>query len=177
MDTKKRKGGRKSPEREVAVDLGLGGLFKGLGEFIDLVSDMAEKGQETVTRSGEFRVRGLGDKGRAVYGFTVGLGTRGIPRVERFGNIQAGAEGPEVADVREPLVDVFDEGDTVVLVAELPGVAEGDIQVDIEGDVISLETTGERKYAKEALLPSVVDSATLERTYRNGILELRVKKV
>jgi len=177
MHTKKRKGGRKSPEHEMAIDLGLGGLFKGLGDFIDLVSDMAEKGQETVTRAGEFKVRGLGDKARGVYGFTVRMGAAGIPQVERFGNIQAGAEGPEVADVREPLLDVFDEGDTVVLVAELPGVADEDIQVNIEGDVISLETTGERKYAKEALLPRAVHSEAFERTYRNGILELRLKKV
>jgi HSP20 family protein len=177
MGTDRPKRSSRPAQRDVAIDLGLGGLFKGLGEFLDLVSEMADKGQDAVTRTGEFRVKGLGEKGRGVYGFSVRTGIGGIPRVERFGNIRASEDGAEIADVREPLVDVFDEGEEVVLVAELPGVTDGEIQIDIKDDVLSLATTGERKYAKETVLPSLVKAATLERTYRNGILELRLKKV
>ncbi len=177
MRTERQRRSTKLPEHNATIDLGLGGLFKGLGEFLDLVSDMTDKGQDAVTRSGQFQVRGLGEKARGVYGFSVRLGTEGIPHVERFGNIRASEEGAEIADVREPLVDVFDEGEEVVLVAELPGVTDGEIQIDVKDDILSLETAGERKYAKEMVLPSLVKAATLERTYRNGILELRLKKV
>jgi len=163
-------------EVKVSFDLGFGGLFKGLGDFIDLLGDMIETGEEEVTRSGEFRVKGLGDKARGVYGFSVRSGIGGIPQVERFGNIRTTEEGPVVAEVREPLVDVFDEEQEIVVVAELPGVAEEEVHIEVQDDILSLETTGERKYAKEILLPGPVDAATLQKAYKNGILELRVTK-
>jgi len=174
MDEPKKK---RKPEAEISIDLGLGGLFKGLGNFLDLLSEMIETGEEETTRTGEFKVKGLGDKARGVYGFSIRTGIGGIPRVEHFGNIRTTQEGPEVVEVREPLVDVFDEEQEIVVVAELPGVGEEEIRVDIQDDVLSLETSGERKYAKEILLPALVDAATLQKTYKNGILELRLKKV
>ncbi|MBL7183583.1 MAG: Hsp20/alpha crystallin family protein [Anaerolineae bacterium] len=176
MSEKKSQPGETKEGAKVTFDLGFGGLFKGLGDFIDLLGDMIETGEEEVTRSGEFRVKGLGDKGRGVYGFSVRSGIGGIPRVERFGNIRATEEGPVVAEVREPLVDLFDEEQEIVVVAELPGVGEEEVHVEIQDDILSLETTGERKYAKEILLPEPVDAATLQKAYKNGILELRLKK-
>ncbi len=170
------KRGTKEEEAKVSLDLGFGGLFKGLGDFIDLLGDMIETGEEEVTRSGEFKIKGLGDKGRGVYGFSVRTGIGGIPRVERFGNIRATEEGPVVAEVREPLVDLFDEEQEIVVVAELPGVGEEEVHIEVQDDILSLETTGERKYAKEILLPGAVDVATLQKAYKNGILELRLKK-
>jgi HSP20 family protein len=166
-------------EEEISIDLGLGGLFKGLGNFLDLLSDMVEttEGTEETTRSGEFKVKGLGEKARGVYGFSVRTGIGGIPHVEHFGNIRTTQTGPEVAEVREPLVDVFDEAQEIVIAAELPGVSEDEIQVEIQEDVLSLGTTGEYKFAKEILLPSVVDATSLKKTYKNGILELRLKKI
>jgi HSP20 family protein len=167
---------KKEPKEEISIDLGFGGLFKGLGEFMDLLSEMVEKGEEEVTHKGEFKVKGLGEKGRGVYGFSVRTGIGGIPRVEHFGNIRSTDEGPVVAEVREPLVDVFDEEQEIIIVVELPGVSDEEIRVEIQDDILSLETTGERKYAKEILLPGAVDTATLQKAYKNGILELRLRK-
>ena len=169
---------KKKPDPNISVDLGLGGLFKGLGNFLDLLSDMVESTEESeeTTRKGEFKVKGLGEKGRGVYGVSIRTGIGGIPRVEHFGNIRTTQEGAEVNETREPLVDVFDEALEIVIAAELPGVGEDEIRIEIQDDVLSLETTGERKYAKEILLPAAVDAATLQQTYKNGILELRLKK-
>jgi len=166
----------KETKGEVTFDLGFGGLFKGIGNFIDLLSQMVEEGEEEVTRTGEFKVKGLGEKAKGVYGFSIRTGIGGIPRVEHFGNIRETEEGPVVAEVREPLVDVFDEGDLILVVAELPGAAEGEIKIEIKDDILSLETTGERKYAKELLLPCPVDPATMKKAHKNGILELRLEK-
>jgi HSP20 family protein len=167
---------KKEDKGEVTFDLGFGGLFKGLGDFVDLLSEMVEKGEEQVTRTGEFKVKGLGEKGRGVYGFSVHTGIGGVPHVERFGNIRATEEGPVVAEVREPLVDVFDEDQEMIIVAELPGVSEEEIRIEIQDDILSLETTSERKYAKEILLSAPVDPASMQKSYKNGILELRLKK-
>ena len=167
---------KRETKKETPIDLGFGGLFKGLGDFIDLLGEMVETGQEEVTRTGEFKVKGLGDEARGVYGFNVRMGIGGIPRVERFGNIRTTEEGPVVAEVREPLVDLFDEEQEIIIVAELPGVGAEEIHIEVRDDILSLETTGERKYAKEILLPGAVDATTLQKTYKNGILEVRLDK-
>jgi len=172
-DESKEKGGR--PEGDISIDLGLGGLFKGLGNFIDLLSEMVEEGESEITRQGEFKIKGL-EKARGVYGFTVKTGLGGIPRVESFGNIRETERGPIVAETREPLVDIFDEGEAILVVVELPGVSGEEIEVDLQGDILSLSTKGERKYIKEMLLPHLVDPATLITSYKNGILELRANK-
>ncbi len=182
----------KDEHSDINLDLGFGGLFKGLGDFLDLISDkidiaehmdQRESGSSTgdarhggVNRTGEFRVKGMGDRARGVYGFSVRTGAQGIPRVERFGNIRRTDDGPVVADVREPMVDVFDEKDEILLVAELPGVDENEISVVLHGDVLALETSGACKFAREVLLPAPVVAESLQKTYRNGILELRLTK-
>ncbi len=164
-------------EPEVSIDLGLGGLFKGLSNFMDALGDMVEKVEPTEeNRTGEFKVKGLGDKAKGVYGFSIRSGISGSPRVESFGNIRSTKEGPVVSDTREPLVDVFDEDSEVLIVAELPGVAEAEVQVDVQDDILTLTTTGERKFAKEILLPKSADTGSLRKTYTNGILELRLNK-
>ena len=183
---------------KITLDLGFGGLFKGLGDLVDLVARTAaqsegtsteqgeeaqgeemgsEQGEGVQTKQGEIRFKSAGREGRAVYGFSIRSGLGGIPKVERFGNVRTTADGPVVAEVREPLVDLFDEQAEIIVVAELPGVAEEEIHINIQDDILSLETIGERKYAKEILLPKPVDGATLRQAYKNGILELRLKKV
>lgn len=168
----------KKAEEDISIDLGMGGLFKGLGNFLDLLSDLVEKadGVEGTTQTGEFNVKGLGEKGRGVYGFSVRTTTGGAPRVDHFGNIRSTQTGPEVTEVREPLVDVFDEAQEILIVAELPGVSAEEVQVEIQEDVLALQTTGQRKYAKEILLSTAVDPASLQTTYKNGILEIRLQK-
>lgn len=162
--------------REAEIDIGFGPLFKGLGDFVGVLGNLIEAGEQQINRTGEFKVKGLGDKAHGVYGVSVRVGLGGEPHVERFGNIRATKEGPEVVDVREPLIDVFDEDEEIVVAAELPGVREDAINIEVRGDVLALSSSGERRYAKEVLLPSAVDAASMRRSFKNGLLELRLKK-
>jgi HSP20 family protein len=165
------------PHGHATVDIGFGSLFKGLGDFIGVLGKLVEAGEQQPSRTGEFKVKGLGEKGHGIYGVSVRVGIGGETHVERFGNIRATREGPEVAEVREPLIDVFDEDGEVMVVAELPGVSDEALKVDVKGDVLALSSSGERRYAKEVLLPSAVDAASMRRSFKNGVLELRMKKV
>lgn len=161
---------------KVEFDFGLGGLFKGIGSLVDLVSKMTEEGKEEYTRTGE--IKGLGDKAKGIYGFSVKMGIGGQPTVEHFGNIKKTERGSvEVAEVREPIVDVFDEGDYLMVISELPGVEESDIHLEIKGDILSLKAEGkDRKYSKEVLLPSEVKAESMETQYKSGILEIKLTK-
>jgi HSP20 family protein len=170
--------GKKGPPRPETE--GLGNLFKGLGDFFSLVERLAEQGERLGEQAGQVsRQREFTSDGgtRGVYGFSVRMGIGGTPTVEPFGNVRATSAGPVVSETREPLVDVFDEGDEVVVIAELPGVQEKDIHLDLTGDVLALSAAGpKRKYEKEILLPAAVDPAKCKQGYQNGYLELRYAK-
>ena len=157
----------------------VGGLFKGLGKFVELVEKVEEAGGE-IERKGEIK----GKEGvRGIYGFSIRTGIGERPRIQTFGNIRpAGVKEAKpkikITEEREPIVDVFDEKDYVLIVAELPGVNEKEIKTNLKGDILILEAgeEGKRKYYKEILLPSKVDAETEEKTYKNGVLEIKYKK-
>jgi HSP20 family protein len=178
VDNRKDKTRRSEDKGQVSFDLGLGGLFKGLGSLLEFATELAEQAPTEVTREGQ--VGPIGDKGlKAVYGFSVKVGGGGRPTVESFGNVrEKEGKGPVVDDVREPMVDTFDEGAFLLVVAELPGVDEKDITYDIQQDILVISgQTGERKYSKEVLLPSAVEAEKSSSAYKNGILEIKLWKV
>lgn len=168
----------KKKEPPAQFDLGLGGIFKGLGNFIQVLSDLTESGEEEIVGEREFQGKGKLKGLKGVYGFSVRVGAGGLPRVESFGNIRKTERGTVVEEVREPIVDLFDEDSTIQVIAELPGVTSESIELDAQGDILTINAEGEdRKYSKEVLLPTTVDPNSLEKNYRNGILEIRLKKV
>lgn len=168
-----------SGETKEGLNIELGGLFRGLGDAVDLIDKLVEAGKKHAEHQGEFNVKGLGDKVRGVYGFSIrtGLGGDDSARVEPFGNVHTTKEGIVVDEVREPLVDVFDEDKEIVVTAELPGARESDIAIELEGDVLKIKSQGERSYAKDVPLPAAVDGKSLHKKYNNGILEVRARKV
>jgi HSP20 family molecular chaperone IbpA len=89
-------------------------------------------------------------------------------------------EEPEVP-ARELLVDIFDEpaSQEIVLVAEHPGLLVNTIRVSLEHDILTLmaNDTNGNYYSKECLLPAPVEPNALAQQYRNGVLEIRLKKV
>jgi HSP20 family protein len=92
-----------------------------------------------------------------------------------------------------PAVDVHEDAESLVLRAELPGVKREDIEVAIDGNVLTLK--GERKLEKEESgrkyhriersfgsfvrqfqLPSNVDSTSVDAKLTDGVLTLRLPK-
>lgn len=157
---------------------GLGDLFKGIGDLIELLKEMEAEGKTETTRTGELRGKGRLKDLKGVYGFSVKVGLGGEPTVETFGNIKKGEEGAVVEEIREPLVDIFDEHETIRVIAELPGVDAGDITVEMKDDILTISAEGkDRKYSKEILLPAKGKRESLKTSYRNGILEVTIAKV
>ena len=167
---------KEKDEEKVEIDFGVGkisfgGLFKGLGNLIDLASKLSE---EEVEKKGQ--IRGLPKGAKGVYGFSIKT-LAGKPVIESFGNIRETAKGPVVEEVREPIVDIFDEEDHILVIAELPGVVEDKIKIEVAGDILNLDASNtDRKYAKEILLPSKVKKEGIKFVYKNGILEITLEK-
>ena len=163
-------------DEDLGIDFGLGGLFKGIEKLIDLAADLKDAGDE-IKKEGEIDLSHLKKGMKGVYGFSIKTMTGGRPVVESFGNIKKTPKGPTVEEEREPLTDVFDEKEEVRVYAEIPGVNEEDIKLDLKGDILDiLAKSGDRKYHKEILLPVKVKSETLISSYKNGILEVKIRK-
>ena len=157
----------------------IGGFIKGLGKFIGLVEKVEEAGGE-IKRKGE--IKGVEGKLKGIYGFSIRTDISGRPKVQSFGNIRPIEKKPgkkeiEITEIREPIVDVFDEKDQVLIVAELPGTEKENIKLELKGDILILEAGNKkRKYSKEILLPAKVDFKSKEESFKNGILEIKLKK-
>jgi|ACXJ01.1.fsa_nt_gi Molecular chaperone (small heat shock protein) len=159
-----------------------GSFFGGLGALISQLSELAEKAERgggEASENGEFSV-GPNKSIRGVYGISVKtvLGEQ-YPKVEPFGNIQKDKKSGRVVvqEIRKPMTDIFDETDQLLVVAEVPGVTQEDIRLDLHDDVLALEAGhGETKYAKEILLPQSFTPDKMSYACRNGILEIRFTK-
>lgn len=174
--TKEKKEAKKEESETIDIDFGIGrisfgGVFKGIGNLIDLASKL---GEGEIKKTGE--IKGLPKGAKGVYGFSLRT-MGGKPIIETFGNIRDTARGAVVEEVREPMVDIFDEKDRILIVAEMPGVTEDKIKIEISGDILNLTASdAERKYAREILLPGKVKPGSMKTAYKNGILEITLEK-
>lgn len=166
----------KNKKEDAGFDLfGLGGLLKGIEKLVDLAGKLEKEG--SVEKEGEINLDHLKKGMKGVYGLTIKTAVGGSPKVETFGNIKKTPEGPVVDDEREPITDLFNEKEELVIIAEMPGIEEKNIKIDLKEDIIEISAIGKnRKYRKEILLPCNVISTSLKSTYNNGILEIKIRK-
>jgi len=94
----------------------------------------------------------------------------------------------------EPVVDMYETADSVVVVAELAGLKEEDIEVLVQGNSLIIRgirrdsvTQGQRSYhqieirrgpfEREVALPVPVDPEQTNAYYENGLLEVVMTKL
>lgn len=99
---------------------------------------------------------------------------------------------PKAVDIT-PSVDIFEEGDEVVVKADIPGVKKADLDVTITENSLSIR--GERKQEKKVKekdyhrversygsfsrsfrLPENVNGSKAKAEFKNGVLEVRLPK-
>ena len=92
-----------------------------------------------------------------------------------------------------PAVDIYEDGNNLVLKADLPDVNEKDLDLRIENNMLTLR--GERKFEKKVdeenylrverrygafsrsfSLPNTVDTAAIKAEYKNGVLTVILPK-
>jgi len=147
---------------------GLGGLLKGLEKspaFKERLKKIDEEVERKLreaplkkTEEGKFKIRG------------------------RFEARHLAPDRPSMRkEVSPPMpkerpVDIFDEKNHIKIIAEIPGVEEKDIKINLEKNKLSLSVDiSDRKYYQEIKLPCSPKGA-LEKTYKNGILEVKINK-
>ena len=118
---------------------------------------------------------------------------REFDRLFREAFSPTGNEGEVSTRTWAPPVDIYENGDNLVLKAEVPGVNPEDVEVRVEDNTLYLK--GERKFEKEVKeqnyhrversygtftrsfsLPNSVDSDKVTATYKDGVLTLTMPK-
>jgi HSP20 family protein len=105
----------------------------------------------------------------------------------------AGDNQPVTAASFAPAVDVYENGEKVVLKLDVPGIKEEDLDIRVENQTLSVR--GERKFESEEKeenfhrierrygsfyrsfsLPTSVDTENVQANYEAGVLKLELKK-
>ena len=90
-------------------------------------------------------------------------------------------------------LDVYREKDDLVVKAELPGIQKKDLDISLEGDVLTIKAekkeeevteyaeryVSERRFGqflRKMELPFAVDTEKITANYENGVLEMRLPK-
>ena len=142
----------------------------------DLVKEYQTPGGGKVREYGPF-----------IYGYSMTVGPDGKPKVREFGNVKSpfssSKQGsfftrPLISSEREPLADITTTDKEVKVAVEMPGVKKENIKVNLYDNSLEVTTTGteERKYHEVIDLPLETDIETATSTYKNGILEIVLKK-
>lgn len=155
---------------------GFGKIARGLAELIKVLTEADKTG--TLPRHGR----------REKDGFVVeySLGKRVLdesaaerpePEAQRRSRSTQRPAKPTQLEMREPVIDFFDEPDEVVVLYELPGVERKNIHYRLAGDILLLEArTDDRLYRKETLIEAKLAQGAPRARLRNGVLELRLAK-
>ncbi len=141
-------------------------LAEGLGKFAAVAA--TEAGREHAAQGG--------NGSRMVFGYSIRMGEGGLS-AESFGNVppkKHTASAHPAAAMRQPIVDIFEEADGYLVVAELPGVPLQDVACTVQGAMLHIRTAGPRPYAKEVELPGPANPQSLRVTCQHGILEVRL---
>ena len=150
-------------------------MFRGMELPKDLIRQRKIPGGGTLKEMGPF-----------VYGYSFSQGPDGKPVIREFGNVKPSIRGGpfgmskpslDVKEEREPLVDTIVQSDNVKVVAELPGVEKSDIALECDGRNLVLKVdTDKHRYYKSLELPVEVDPDTSKASYKNGVLELILRR-
>jgi HSP20 family protein len=161
-----------------ASDLpGVGGIVEALKSMVETLADAAK------TASGDGRAeQGFsagGKDARVVFGYTLRMGADGVS-AERFGDVpdSTARPSPEASQPasRQPITDIFEEADAIVVVAELPGADPATVRCTLDGLSLLIVAAGARAYRKSLVLPAAVVPESLQTSFQNGILEVRLAR-
>ena len=85
--------------------------------------------------------------------------------------------GNKIINEPKPLIDIIEAKDEIVVVAEFAGFKEENLRTDVKRQRLTLSAEAlDRKYYKSLNLPKRVIPETIRTTYKNGVLEIRLKK-
>lgn len=174
----KRKQNIDKPTGDTSESLPIGGLLDGVASILGRLGELAEKG-EALRREGHFESKS-GKDIRGSYGFTVKLGGDGNkvttePTVTPHKKTNPQTKAAEQSLVRSPHVDLFEESDHLLIIAEMPGVPVDQVTVRFNERKLLLAGQAARlRFETEIDVPCVCNPDDVSVTANNGVIEIRI---
>jgi HSP20 family molecular chaperone IbpA len=104
-------------------------------------------------------------------------GYRIMYRGEGEPNVMPEIEAPRPRDSTEPVTEVHRIGDEVKVIAELPGVTDESLRLDVQGDQLVIDAgDADHHYHTSATLPPV-DVSSQHASVKNGVLEVTFRSL
>lgn len=174
---------QKQAAADLTAMLGIGGLFDGVSNLITKFGELAEKGESLRASVGEGETSS-GKKFTTSYGVNVRFGGgKDVTGKDGDYSVQP-VQKPSKPDskpttsiprVREPNVELYDEGDHVQIIAEMPGVCSEDVHLTfIEKSLWIQGMSKVAEFKKELLLPREFGPEQVTITANNGVVEIRL---
>ncbi len=107
--------------------------------------------------------------------------------------LMGGGLAPRMAADITPSVDIYDDGDDMVIKAEIPGIKKDDLDVSITDEAVTI--SGEKKqeekvdkenyhrierrygsFSRSFRLPENVNGSKAKAEFKDGVLEIRIPK-
>ena len=112
---------------------------------------------------------------------------------DRLFNLSGFGEEPGSYGDWSPQIDVYEEKDSVILKADLPGLTKDSITVNVEENIVTLEGTKEREEKSEETgyyrcerwhgsfkrsfeIPAGVDAAKVKAGFKDGVLTVTLPR-
>jgi HSP20 family molecular chaperone IbpA len=84
----------------------------------------------------------------------------------------------EMCEKSEPLIDVFEDQESVTVVTELIGIDKSNLDLHATQDRLTISIDSpDRKHYREVKLPTRVDVGSSSSRLKNGVLEIRLRKL
>ena len=77
----------------------------------------------------------------------------------------------------KPLIDIFQESSWITIVAEIAGFNKETLKINVKDQKLTLSARAkDRRFYKSLNLPKVVIPNVMHTTYKNGVLEIKLRK-
>jgi HSP20 family protein len=149
--------------------------------FDDIYEELEKLGyliDETIQKASEDSSDKTPIRRNRVQGFSIKVGPDGKPKIYEFSSRQPQQFEDDLDDDPEPLVDIIEDDETMVVLAVLPGVTKDSIDLRVTETCLTVSVeTDDFEWYNEFKLPTKVDPNSARASYKNGVLEVKMKRL
>ena len=151
------------------------GIRKRKDFFEDFGSELFDNLEEMI----EALLEEMGESVPFVYGFSIIHRPGEDPELREFGNVTEYSQNEEdlfTSETKDPLIDIFENGELVHILAEFPEIGKEDLLLHATAQNLEIKVTGPPEYSEDVELPVRVDPKSAKASYKNGVLEVTFRR-
>ena len=143
--------------------------------FEDFGSELFDNLEEII----ETILEEMGESVPFVYGFSIIRRPGEDLEFREFGNAPEYSQNEEnflPSETKDPLIDIFENGELVHILAEFPEVGKEDLLLRATSQNLEIKIVGPSDYSEDIELPVRVDPKSAKASYKNGVLEVTFRR-